>query len=179
MQRMLFVVLILVSTNSLQAQDFLPEYARGTPMDAYLPPPPLLIQGKPPAASDVDALEGVVDQYYEAWWAEDAEGLIATFWPDAHWTNAFGLVIRGHDEMRDFFPEMFKHFDATETERSQTIHVRFVGDDVAIMQRYTQSGGGVANRDGEGLRQVQVTNVLQKRNGEWKSLHSMIMDVRL
>ena len=65
---------LLFSVGVSHAQDFLPAYARGTPMDAYLPPPPLLIQGNPPTESDVEALEAVVDQYYEAWWAEDPEG---------------------------------------------------------------------------------------------------------
>ena len=121
----------------------------------------------------------MTERWYEAWWAEDSEGLIATYAPDAHWTNAFGLVLRGHGEMRRFFPEMFKHFDSTETEMSQTIYIRFVGADIAITQRATRSAGGVENRDGDGARRVQITSVLQKLNGEWKTIHTMIMDVRL
>ena len=56
--------------------------------------------------------------------------------------------------------------------------VRFIGDTVAVMQRFTQSGGGIENRAVEARRQIQVTNVLEKRNSEWKTLHQMIMDVR-
>ena len=179
MRRLSFLILVCIFSGLLHAQEFLPEYARGTAMDEYLPSPPLQVIGDPPSDDDVAALESLFETYHEAWWAEDHESLIATYWPDAHWTNAFGLVLRGHEEMRAFFPVMFRQFDASETAKSKTIHIRFIGDDVAIVQRFTQSGGGIANRDGEGQRQIQITNVLQKRNGQWKTLHQMIMDVRL
>ena len=176
----LLVATCAVFARASQAQDFLPEYARGTPMDEYLPPPPLQILGAAASEDEVEAIEELFAEFHEAWLAEDSEGLIATHAPDAQWTNAFGLVLRGHDEMRRFFPELFRNFDATTTGKARIISIRFVHDDIAIVQRYTQSAGGVMNREGgEGPRQIQVTNVLQKFDGDWKSIHTMIMDVRL
>ena len=173
------LLLCLAGGPASQAEEALPGYARATPMDAYLPPP-LVVLGESSDA-DVAALERLIGQYQEAWWAEDPEGLIATFAPDAQWTNAFGLVVRGHDEMRRFFPEMFKYFDARETSKSTAIFIRFLTEDTAIMQRVLHSAGGVQNRDADGVpaRQIQVIDVFQRLEGDWKTVHQMIMDVRL
>ena len=173
----LIVLLVAFSMGAADPLDFLPVYARDTPEDAYLPAPPRVVTDAPSAAA-VAEVEALLERFQRAWQAKDVEGVIDTYAPDAQWTNAFGLVLRGHQEMRQFFPELFRHFDPTSIENVQTVSIRFVNDEVAIVQRYLQSGGP-SREGGEDLRLNQVTNVMQKFDDGWKTIHQMIMDVRL
>ena len=156
--------------------------AQEVPPDEYWPLPEPRTFGVPADPADGDAIEALLDDYIRAWAAEDVDGLLDAYTDDVEWTNAYGVVLRGKDALAGFLGEMFAVFDATvaaqEAERRQRLSVRFLGDDTAVVHSVTDSER-IESRDGDGARRVHVTYVLQKRDGEWRIAHQMIMDARL
>ncbi len=93
-----------------------------------------------------------------------------------------GIVLRGHDELGDFLTGMFDHFDAevAEEESSNVVRLstRYLGPGVIVHS--TNESTRTTNRDDLAKpRRVHRTVVLERRQGEWKIVHVMIMDARL
>jgi ketosteroid isomerase-like protein len=175
-------------------------WAQEPPSEGYAPLPEYHEFGIPAAESDSEAILALMGRFGRAWGNQDIEGAVAAYAEDAEWVNAFGDVRRGHAEMRDQFTSLFERFESgsgmpDEEEGSERgeldaaeaaaepamargpISMRYVGPEVAVLHSYVESDWGV-NRDGEGLRRVHMTWVLEKRRGEWLIVHHMIMDAR-
>lgn len=163
----------------------------------FLLPAPALAQDDPPPGSystrpeyrvfgevtpeDAEAIRRVMQGFSEARQAGDAERTAAFFAEDVEWTNAFGDVVRGSDNLQKFLGWLFSKDEKGTTEGEATeyrpVSVRYLGDDVAILHGMTLSTRGEA-RSGEGPRRVHLTFVLAKQNNEWKIVYQMIMDSR-
>lgn len=143
--------------------------------------PEYRVYGEPASPEDAEAVAAVMRQLGEGWGSGDPEAVAAVYADDAEWTNAFGDVVRGADELRDFLGWMFSQdsdtTSAAEAMSYQPLSLRYVGDDAAIVHGVTRSTRAGA-RSGEGERRVHNTYVLAKEKGRWRIVHHMIMDVR-
>jgi uncharacterized protein (TIGR02246 family) len=137
--------------------------------------------GEPSSPEEGDALDEANRGFSEAWGSGDAVAVASYYADDAEWTNAFGDVVRGSADLQAFLTWLFSQDDeassAGEKSNSRGISMRYLGGDVAVSHGQTTSTRGEA-RGGEGNRQVHVTFVWAKVDGEWKIVHQMIMDAR-
>ena len=60
----------------------------------------------------------------------------------------------------------------------QTVSIRYLGDDAAVIHTYTEGQRGPSRNEDEELRRTHVHLVLGKQNGVWKIFHTAIMDAR-
>lgn len=171
-------VMLLISSFSLHGQE--------APEGDYPPLPEYRVFGTPATEADSEAIAELMGRFGAAWGSQDVAGVVSTYAEDAEWTNAFGDVVRGHDELTAFLTRLFQRFDAPaevgsenagEPPRRGRISRRYIGADAAVLHGWVLSDWGV-NRDGAGPRRVHTTFVLEKRNGSWKIVHQVIMDVR-
>jgi uncharacterized protein (TIGR02246 family) len=174
MNRAIFFLFSMVSSASLLAQS--------NEVDGeYWPLPEYRVFGEPATESDAEQIDDLMRRFGKAWGSGNVDELVDTFAPDAEFTNAFGVVLRGHDELRSFLTGMFERWDSEVSSGEQTsrggISRRYLGSDTVVLHSYTESRRG-ENRDGSGARRVQVTIVLVKTDGNWKIAHQMIMDTR-
>ncbi|WP_370615145.1 SgcJ/EcaC family oxidoreductase [Mumia sp. Pv 4-285] len=115
--------------------------------------------------TDEAAIQEVLDNSYRAWASGDADGMVASYTPDA--TAIMPGSFRGsRDEIRESMAFAFAgplHGTSTVNER---IGVRFVGSDAAIV--LTQSGilfPGQSEVPAQG--RVSCTWVMERRDGRW------------
>ena len=142
--------------------------------------PEYQVLGEPASPEDAEAIGTVMRRFAEAWSAGDASAAASLYAEDAEWTNAFGDVVRGSDNLQMFLSWVFsRDEEASEGESAQSrpLSLRYLGDDVAVVHGRTMSTRGAA-RSGEGPRRVHVTFILAKQSGEWRIVHQMIMDAR-
>lgn len=137
--------------------------------------------GQPATAGDAAAIDRLMANFNEAWAKQDVAGVLAAYAPDAEWTNAFGTVARGHDELDDFLSALFARFPAStgaeESARGQRVSIRYLGDEVAVIHNVTESSRG-SSRTGRSVRHVHITYVLHRGDAGWRIAHQMIMDAR-
>jgi len=144
-----------------------------------------------PASNKEEAVWKIMEKYDEGWRTGDTELAASCLAIDAEWTNAFGNTKRGREDIHKYFQWLFKKFNlgkdaaSTENERTDdkeksrgedTISVRHLGDDVAVLHGigFTTMG----NSPEQGIRKMHVTTVLARQNGKWEIVHQMIMDER-
>lgn len=163
---------------------------------ALFPAPALAQEGPPPGSSstlpeykvfgeaapkDAEAIGLLMRQFSQARQAGDAERTAAFFAEDVEWTNAFGDVVRGSDNLQKFLAWLFSQDEKGTTEgeamQYRPVSIRYLGDDVAVLHGMTLSTRGEA-RSGEGPRRVHLTFVLAKQNEQWRIVYQMIMDAR-
>lgn len=172
-RHLLLAALLVPLSAPLQAQD--------VSENENAPLPDYRIFGAPASDTDADAIARLMETFNQAWAAEDIDALLEVYAPDAEWTNTFGTVKRGHDELRAYFTELFDFFDASvgaeEASRGDPVSMRYLGSEVAVLHNVTESNRG-ASRGGEGARWVHITYVLHKQAGGWRITHQMIMDAR-
>lgn len=185
-------LIIIVAIAVIAVADVNQVQAEATVAANYAPLPEFRVFGQPAVASDEAAIAELMRRFGAAWGSTDVEGAIAAYTKDAEWTNAFADVRRGHDELRQQFGYLFERFESdsmqgatqddkkaprTEMKRGR-VSLRYLGHDAAVVHTYTESDWGV-DREGEGLRRVHVTYVLEKQeDGQWLIAHQMIMDAR-
>ncbi|HSJ15678.1 MAG TPA: SgcJ/EcaC family oxidoreductase [Longimicrobiales bacterium] len=137
--------------------------------------------GEPASPEDAAAIMALMRRFSQARAAGDAEATAAAFADDVEWTNAFGDVVRGSDNLQTFLAWLFARdvemTTAREVMEYRPVSLRYLGEDVAIVHGMTLSTRGEA-RSGEGPRRVHLTFVLARQGGEWKIVYQMIMDAR-
>jgi uncharacterized protein (TIGR02246 family) len=137
--------------------------------------------GEAPSQEDEEAIWKLMGKFSKARASVDAETVASCFAEDVEWTNAFGDVVRGRDNLQKFLERLFSEDDMGTTEGEslgyKPISTRYLGEDVAILHGVTMSTRG-ASRSGEGIRYVHISFVLEKKNGEWLITYQMIMDAR-
>lgn len=165
-------------------------------MAALLPAPGFAQEGPPPGSSsqlpeyrvfgeatpkDAEAIRMLMRQFGEARQSGDGERTAAFFAEDVEWTNAFGDVVRGSDNLQKFLDWLFSQDEEGTTEGEtmeyRPVSIRYLGDDVAVLHGMTLSTRGEA-RSGEGPRRVHLTFVLAKQSETWRIVYQMIMDAR-
>lgn len=151
------------------------------PPGSYSTHPEYQVFGEAASPEDAQAIRTLMEQFSEARQAGDAEATAAFFAENVEWTNAFGDVVRGSDNLQAFLGWLFAHDEnnAAEGEAMEyrPLSLRYLGDDVAILHGVTLSTRGEA-RSGEGPRRVHLTFVLAKVDEEWEIVYQMIMDAR-
>lgn len=172
-EQTLFAILIFL----LPAPSFAQE---GPPPGSYSTLPEYKVFGEA-APEDAQAIGMLMRQFSEARQAGDAERTAAFFAEDVEWTNAFGDVVRGSDNLQKFLDWLFSQDEEGTTEgeamQYRPVSIRYLGDDVAVLHGMTLSTRGEA-RSGEGPRRVHLTFVLAKRDEKWRIVYQMIMDAR-
>lgn len=156
----------------------------------YAPLPEFRTFGKPASEADATAISALMSRFSSSWARQDVDAVVAAYAEDAEWVNAFGMVYRGHTELRERFQSLFQRFpaprsaDTAKETSSQSdgqpprqVSLRYIGSEAAVVHIFTESSWG-PSRDGSDVRRVLVTYVLGKRGGVWKIVHQMIMDVR-
>ena len=167
----------------------LPSAAQEPAEPDYPALPEYRVFATPASPEDERAITELMDRFSRAWGAQDIDALLTTYTEDAEWTNAFGWVSRGHDELRETFEWVFDRFPATGDEDASAdaeplsdeergrLSRRYIGDDAAVIFSVTESDWG-ESRDGSGLRRVYINYVLAKHEGEWPTTPQLIMDAR-
>ena len=152
--------------------------------------PEFKVFGNPVSDQDKEAVWKVMEKLGEGWRTGDA-GLVASCYAaDAEWTNAFGNVEHGRENIQKYHQWFFKEFNLgnanTDAENDPAedkdkfegrgISIRYLGDDVAVSHGLTFTAMGKAA--GKELRKIHTTYVLAKQDGKWEIVHQMIMDER-
>lgn len=182
MKRLVLVAVLFFSAASTYGQE--------PPLGDYAPLPEYRTFGTPASEADANAISALMSNYSAAWTRQDVDAVVAVYAEDAEWVNAFGMVYRGHNELRERFKQLFQRFPAPPSAKAAKeaasnqdgpppgrVSLRYIGSNAAVVHTFTESrwAGG---RDGTDVRRVLVTFVLQKHAGTWKIAHQMIMDVR-
>lgn len=145
--------------------------------------PPARTIGLPGDADDRRAIEALIEQYKSAWARQDTEAYIALHSEDTEWINAYARMFQGAEPLADFIGNrLFPAFDAStsreEAANMRTISIRYLGDDAAVVHMYTEGHRGAARNEGEDARRTHIHLVLEKNDGDWKIVHTAIMDAR-
>ena len=136
--------------------------------------------GEPVSADQVDAL---IQNFKNAWVAQDASAFVALHAADTEWINAYARMFQDAESLGVFIEQrLFPAFDSAvarqEIANMNLVSIRYVGDDAAVVHMYTDGARGDARDEGEGLRRTHIHLVLEERQSEWKIVHTAIMDAR-
>lgn len=147
----------------------------------YYPAPEYLVYGRPAIQNDKTAVDKLISSFREAWSSQDAKTIAELHSSDANWTNAFGRVFRGSENLELFlsnnlFPNYPAAVSTEEMENFKSISRRYIGADTIIIHAYTSSKRGSALSGGE--RRIYFDFVVAKLNDDWKIVHQTISDIR-
>jgi uncharacterized protein (TIGR02246 family) len=84
-------------------------------------------------ARDEAAIRALEAAYDAAWNADDIEALCVLLTPDVVVIDPFGGVTEGREEVRRFFRSLFQSGASGSTHTSRIGGIRFVADDVALV----------------------------------------------
>jgi uncharacterized protein (TIGR02246 family) len=122
------------------------------------------------------ATDEIVAAMVRAWNSHDAHSFAAVFAPDADFTNVFGMVARGREEIEGFhgpiFETMFRDSRLTATQT----RVRPIRPDVAAVDiRWEMSGARGPSGDQWPSRRGLMNLVLTREGGIWSIavMHNM------
>ena len=125
----LFAILLFLLPAAAIAQE-------GPPPGSYSTLPKYKVFGEA-APEDAQAIGTLMRQFSEARQAGDAERTAAFFAEDVEWTNAFGDVVRGSDNLQKFLDWLFSQDEEGTTEgeamQYRPVSIRYLGDDVAVL----------------------------------------------
>jgi uncharacterized protein (TIGR02246 family) len=131
----------------------------------------IMDDGQGPGSRSLDeaAIRALEAAYDRAWNAADLGGLTAPFTPDASIVDPFGGVSSGRAEIERLLTTLFDGAGRGSTHTSTVLSVRFVTDDVAlvdgeaVIEGLGESGGGVMP-----TLVHRFTDVLVKHDGSWR-----------
>src|SRR5436190_66255 len=84
--------------------------------------------------ADIEAIAQVVAAVERTQRAEDAEGFLALFHPDALWTTAHGKVLVGFDAIAEFTRAVLPNADWDGEVTYEAVHTQFLRPDVAAVK---------------------------------------------
>lgn len=108
----------------------------------------------------------VVARLERAQRAEDVDGFVALFRPDAIWTTGHGRRLTGRDEIAAFTGRVLPGAMAASAARYEVVHVLFVRADVAAVKVRQRS----VTLDGEpiaGAPEGSPLYVMAREDGRW------------
>ena len=134
--------------------------------------------------SQVEEVRSLIDAFKESWAMQDVEGHIELFAENAEWINAYARMFRGTDEFAEFLRDsLFPNFDSRvsqeEVLNAKLISIRYLGDNAAVVHMYTDGSRGDSAIPGELLRRTHIHLVFAQLKGQWKIVHTAIMDARV
>jgi uncharacterized protein (TIGR02246 family) len=86
-----------------------------------------------PQATEVEAVTAWVAELQRAQWAEDVDGFIALFHPDATWVTAHGKRMTSRDEIAAFTAQVLPGSQAEMRSTYEVVHTVFPRPDLAIV----------------------------------------------
>ncbi|WP_416975452.1 SgcJ/EcaC family oxidoreductase [Streptomyces sp. 4F14] len=113
-------------------------------------------------AADVAAIERVVAEVERTQRAEDVEGFLALFHPEALWTTGHGKVLIGRDTIAEFTRSVLPGSSGGGEVSYRPVHIQFLRPDVAavkVRQVYRTAEG-----DSEGAPLYVMT---RRDDGAW------------
>lgn len=120
-------------------------------------------------ARDEAAIRALEAAYDAAWNADDVQALCALLMPDIVVIDPFGGVIEGLDEVRSFFRSLFESGARGSTHASRIHGIRFVTDDVALVDAQATINGLrlPGNEEGEPIVH-SFTDVAVRDGAAWR-----------
>ena len=143
---------------------------------------PFIEFGEPSTATRSAVFE-LVDAFKSTWAAQDTAGHLELFSSDAEWINAYARMFRGIEELQVFLRDrLFPNFDSVvsqeEIRNAQTLSIRYLNDDAAVIHVYTDGRRGPSAIEGEQMRRTHIHLVVAKNADQWQIVHTAIMDAR-
>lgn len=131
----------------------------------------------------VARLDAWVERYKAAWANQDAAAVTALHAPDTEWINAYGRQFQNAADMGAFLKQrLFPAFDPAiareEAAAMRKVSYRCLGEDVAVLHLYAEGRRGPSRNAGEDLRRTHRHLVLGRKGGDWRIVHTAVMDVR-
>lgn len=147
----------------------------------YYPALDYKVFGKPAIESDKVAIDELMDQFWLAWSAQDAQAVAKTHSDNAEWTNAFGRSFRGSNNLQTFLADrLFPMFEKTIASKEANTYIpvsrRYIGTSAAVVYGRVESDRG--SSIGSSSRKIGFTFVLEKTDEQWKVVHQIITDLR-
>lgn len=147
----------------------------------YYPVPEYVVYGTPSQQNDSETIDLLLTNFRDAWSSQDAKKVAEIHSLDANWTNAFGRVFRGSQNLEtflkeDLFPSYPRNVAAQEMESFSPISRRYIGSDTVVVHAYTISKRGSALSGDE--RRIYFDFVIARLNDDWKIVHQTISDIR-
>ena len=165
---LLILILTIVFSTAVPAQDRreIPDYR---------------VVGDP--TGNEAAVNQLLNEFRTAWAEQDAASMMALHSKDTEWINAYARMFQSRSALGDFVEQrLFPGFDPQVSRDEMAslgqISTRYMGDDAAVLHLYLDSRRGVSRNSGEQARRVHMHLVLSKQAGEWKIVHTVIMDAR-
>lgn len=136
-----------------------------------------LVVSRPAAVSAQDpaaemAIRAIVAAQAVAWDAGDGTAYAADLAPDASFTNLFGMVMYGAPAFAERHRQILSTFYKGTTKHHAIRRIRFVTQDVAIVDIDNEVRGVTAMPAGiglppDGVIRTQLMEVFVRRNGRW------------
>ncbi|MCL2534511.1 MAG: SgcJ/EcaC family oxidoreductase [Nocardiaceae bacterium] len=117
-------------------------------------------------ADDVAAIQAVLADSYKAWEAGDADGMVADYTADATAIMP-GSLRDSREAIRQNMALGFAGPLAGSSTQNKQLGIRFVGRDGAIVVSESAILFAGETEVPDGLRKVNATWVLEKRDGRW------------
>lgn len=123
-------------------------------------------------AADEAAIRTAIDQQVAAWNAGDGVAYARPFAADGSFTNLFGTLHFGHDAFEKRHVEIFATFYRGTSRQEAIERIRFVTDDVAVVDVATEIRGLAKAPAGvqlgaDGVLRTRLLQVFVKREGAW------------
>ena len=131
--------------------------------------------------NDERAVRALVQQLADTARGETATSRDLLFADDAEITNAFGNHAQGRAQIDDFWKSMFDTgMFRTVTNEEKSLKVRFLTRKLALVDRFYVFAGQRGPRSGRELppRDIHMTLVLRKDNGDWRIIYYSVADLR-
>lgn len=139
--------------------------------------------GEPESVADAGRVDTLIQEFKDTWKRQDTVAFIALHADNVEWINAYARLIRDAPPLNEFIGErLFPAFDSAvsreEIANMRLISIRYLGTDAAVVHLYTDGARGASRNSGEKMRRTHIHLVLEKRNADWKIVHTAIMDAR-
>lgn len=135
------------------------------------------------SAAQVSHLDTLTQRFRTLWGAQDTAALMALHAEDTEWINAYGRQFQDKAALGPFlekrlFPTFGPSVSQTEAANMQTVSYRCLGKTAAIIHLYAEGNRGESRNAGEDKRRTHTHLVLEKQKGDWRIVHTAVMDVR-
>jgi uncharacterized protein (TIGR02246 family) len=123
---------------------------------------------------DETTIRNILQEEVTTWNAGDANGYSRHFADDGTFTNILGIFYKGHKEFLNRHDIIFKGPFRGTVLRLEDVSVRFIKDDVAIVEVLASVSGFTAGPtpgarlDESGSLKTRLLQVFVKQGGDWK-----------
>ena len=133
---------------------------------------------------ETDAVKAVVDSFYYSYMRDDFSNMSAYVTDDINYIASSGEWFKDRKQLQDSISKLYEHLAMNTPVSIDTMSVRFVTNDVAIVNLVEKTGfyPGAMTREANELPGTRIarTMVMVKQNGKWllAQNQSTLMDER-